>query len=301
MRENFRRISDIIGPTQEIPSPDARVSVNRDVKESLRHSRGAFIGQRPSGNRAYVHIHARTRQRMALGFGRDQSLGTSAAALFVRRQHQAGTCRMGEDPANSVVDSFCRVHSQDNLFIADGSPHVTNAGFNPVETIMALAWRTAEHVAKAGNKAISGAYAMNHKITDNQTQFYQDNGFVVIHDFLNETELETWRQFVGEAVAQRGKRKLADGSLVEEDNYYARVFTQRINLWSDHDGMRQLMLDDRLGNMAADLAQVDGIRIWHDQALIKPAWGNPTAWHLDNPYWSFYSRDAISLWVRWTM
>ena len=61
-------------------------------------------------------------------------------------QHQAGSCRMGEDPAISVVDPFCRVHSHDNLFLADGSPHVTNGGFNPVETIMALAWRTADNI-----------------------------------------------------------------------------------------------------------------------------------------------------------
>ena len=61
--------------------------------------------------------------------------------------------------------------------------------------------------------------------------------------------------------------------------------------------MRRLMIDNRLGKMAAQLACVDGIRIWHDQALIKPPWGNPTGWHLDNPYWSFYSPDAISIWV----
>ncbi len=138
---------------------------------------------------------------------------------------------------------------------------------------------------------------MNHTVTDEQIEFYQDNGFVVIHDFLNADELGIWRQYVGEAVGSRGKHKLADGSWIEEDNYNSRVFTQRINLWNDHDGMRRLMIDDRLGKMAADLAQVDGIRIWHDQALIKPPWGNPTGWHLDNPYWSFYSRDAISLWV----
>ncbi len=138
---------------------------------------------------------------------------------------------------------------------------------------------------------------MNHTVNDEQIQFYQDNGFVVIDDFLDTNELETWRDNVGEAVASRGNRKLADGSMMEEDNYYARVFAQRINLWNDHEGMRRLMLDERLGKMAADLAQVDGIRIWHDQALIKPPWGNPTGWHLDNPYWSFYSRDAISIWV----
>jgi ectoine hydroxylase-related dioxygenase (phytanoyl-CoA dioxygenase family) len=57
------------------------------------------------------------------------------------------------------------------------------------------------------------------------------------------------------------------------------------------------MLDPRLGEMAATLAGVDGMRIWHDQALIKQPYGNPTAWHLDDPYWSFSSRDAISIWV----
>ena len=138
---------------------------------------------------------------------------------------------------------------------------------------------------------------MNTEITPEQTAFYQENGYIVINDFLSADELETWRAYVGEAVANRGKRKLADGSSMEEDNYYARVFAQRINLWVDHGGMKELMLDARLGKMAAQLAQVDGIRIWHDQALIKPAWGNPTAWHLDNPYWSFSSRDAISIWV----
>ncbi|PJF34141.1 MAG: glucose-methanol-choline oxidoreductase, partial [Phototrophicales bacterium] len=61
-------------------------------------------------------------------------------------QHQAGTCRMGDDPQTSVVDKWSKVHGHDNLFVADGSVHVTNAGFNPVETIMALSWRTAENI-----------------------------------------------------------------------------------------------------------------------------------------------------------
>jgi choline dehydrogenase-like flavoprotein len=62
-------------------------------------------------------------------------------------QHQAGTCRMGDDPASSVTDPHGRVHGHDNLYVADGSVHVTNGGFNPVLTIMALAFRTAERIA----------------------------------------------------------------------------------------------------------------------------------------------------------
>lgn len=138
---------------------------------------------------------------------------------------------------------------------------------------------------------------MNTDLTPEHIQAYQDNGFVVVDDFLNSDELEQWRTYVDEAIAQRADRKLADGRMKDGDAYYDKVFVQRINLWQDHDGMRELMHDSRLGKMAATLAGVDGIRIWHDQALVKMPWGNPTGWHLDNPYWSFSSRNAISIWV----
>lgn len=142
---------------------------------------------------------------------------------------------------------------------------------------------------------------MNDHLSQRQIDTYQENGFLVIDDFLTEKELEHWRTVVDEAVATRGKTKLAgregQENWQEGDSYYDRVFVQRINLWQDNTAMRELMLDARLGKMAADLAGVDGIRIWHDQALIKQAWGNPTGWHLDNPYWSFSSRDSVSLWV----
>ena len=63
-------------------------------------------------------------------------------------QHQAGTARMGADPATSVTDPHGRVHGHDNLWVMDGSVHVTNGGFNPVLTILALAYRSAEQLAR---------------------------------------------------------------------------------------------------------------------------------------------------------
>jgi choline dehydrogenase-like flavoprotein len=58
---------------------------------------------------------------------------------------------MGHDEKSSVTDQWGRVHNHDNLFVVDGSLHVTNGGFNPVLTIMALAYRCAEHIAKSIN------------------------------------------------------------------------------------------------------------------------------------------------------
>jgi choline dehydrogenase-like flavoprotein len=56
---------------------------------------------------------------------------------------------MSFDPREGVVDVSARVHGHDNLYVADGSVHVTNGGFNPALTIVALALRTAANAVAA--------------------------------------------------------------------------------------------------------------------------------------------------------
>ena len=139
---------------------------------------------------------------------------------------------------------------------------------------------------------------MNTDLTREQIASYRENGFIVIEDFLSPQELETWRNAVDEAVAERGRLKILGREPVTDDEtYYHKVFVQRVNLWQDNEKMRRLIVDRRLGQLAAELAGVEGMRIWHDQALNKQPWANPTGWHLDNPYWSYYSRDTLSIWV----
>jgi choline dehydrogenase-like flavoprotein len=62
--------------------------------------------------------------------------------------HLLGTCRMGNDPAASVVDKHHRSHDIPNLFICDGSSLVTSGRGQPTMTIQALAFRAGEHIAK---------------------------------------------------------------------------------------------------------------------------------------------------------
>ena len=67
-------------------------------------------------------------------------------ATFTNGMHHMGTTRMSEDPANGVVDSNCRVHGVENLFVA-GSSVFPSVGFsNPTLTIIALACRLADHL-----------------------------------------------------------------------------------------------------------------------------------------------------------
>ena len=144
---------------------------------------------------------------------------------------------------------------------------------------------------------------MKNELTPEEIDRYRTDGFLVKEDFLSPDELAFWRQALEEAVAKRNGNKMPDRKEVygKGDNtdkaYFDNVFDQLLNLWQDNDKIREIMLDKRLGKMAAQLAGADGIRIWHDQALIKKPWANPTSWHLDTPYWSFSDRRALSIWV----
>lgn len=61
--------------------------------------------------------------------------------------HEVGTTRMGERPDSSVTNSYGQCWDVDNLFVADGGVFATKAHKNPTLTILALAWRSADHMA----------------------------------------------------------------------------------------------------------------------------------------------------------
>jgi choline dehydrogenase-like flavoprotein len=62
--------------------------------------------------------------------------------------HQNGTCRMGTDPLASVLDTNCKAHDVDNLYVVDASFFVSASAVNPSLTVIANAIRVAEHIVK---------------------------------------------------------------------------------------------------------------------------------------------------------
>ena len=66
--------------------------------------------------------------------------------------HLLGTCRMGDDPKQSVVDRNNRAHDVRNLFLVDGSSFVSAGRNQPTCTIQALAYRAADHMIAAAKK-----------------------------------------------------------------------------------------------------------------------------------------------------
>lgn len=149
MRKWHKRSIVVMGPTQQIPMATARVTLDPAVRDKW----GLPVA-RIQGN-----VHPQTYDIGAIQATRAEAwlkeagaIGTSLMSyrfeVVSAGQHQAGTCRMGDDPRGSVVNRNCQVHDVDNLFVIDGSVHVTNGGFNPALTIMAVAYYASDALVR---------------------------------------------------------------------------------------------------------------------------------------------------------
>jgi choline dehydrogenase-like flavoprotein len=148
MRDGFRRTASLYCPAQEIPVADARVRLSPTVRDRFGVPVAMLSGRvHPESLRTAAFLRDRAFEWLSAAgaarvWSREISPGLSAG------QHQAGTLRMGADPAVSVTDPAGRIHGHDNVWVADGSLHVTNGGVNPVLTIYALAFRTATGISR---------------------------------------------------------------------------------------------------------------------------------------------------------
>jgi phytanoyl-CoA hydroxylase len=159
------------------------------------------------------------------------------------------------------------------------------------------------------------------EMTREQIDFYQQNGYLVIENFLDNAEVTQLLDDLVDAVRARGDARLASESMApagpggaslhnarsEErrrmlDAFrkrrpgWTRVLSQHINIWQTSERVRKFSLDPRLGRLACQLAGVDGVRLFHDQTMFKPAWGEPTGWHMDTPAFSFTHSAALTFW-----
>jgi choline dehydrogenase-like flavoprotein len=147
MRDAYGKTSQIMGPVQDIPDPECRVTPDSEVKDRFGLPVARLSGTtHPETVKTAEYMRRRAIEWLEAS-GAVKIWSTPPALGMSGGQHQAGTCRMGDDPRSSVTDKWGRVHGHDNLYVMDASLHVTNGGFNPVLTVMALAFRCSERLA----------------------------------------------------------------------------------------------------------------------------------------------------------
>lgn len=148
MRDGYRHVTQVKGPVHEIPDPNCRVTLAA-VRDRWNLPVARLSGTTHSETvRTAEYILGKAKLWLDAS-GATAVWGAPQTQRLSAGQHQAGTCRMGRDPRTSVTDSYGRVWGHDNLFVSDASLHPTNGGYNPVLTIMAMAFRNAEHIASS--------------------------------------------------------------------------------------------------------------------------------------------------------
>jgi ectoine hydroxylase-related dioxygenase (phytanoyl-CoA dioxygenase family) len=132
-----------------------------------------------------------------------------------------------------------------------------------------------------------------YNLTEEQISFYQKYRYIKLKDVLDYETLGYFNQIISKKVNElRVKEKP-----LKDRTTYGKAFLQLFNLWQKDETIKELVFSKRIAKIASDLMQVDGVRLYHDQALFKEAGGGITPWHADQHYWPLSSDKTITAWI----
>jgi ectoine hydroxylase-related dioxygenase (phytanoyl-CoA dioxygenase family) len=130
-------------------------------------------------------------------------------------------------------------------------------------------------------------------LTSAQIAFYKKHQFIKLNQVLSEDALQYFNEVVSEQVALMNKEERA----LEERSTYGKAFLQLFNLWREHALVKELVFSKRIAQIASDLMEVNGVRLYHDQALFKEGGGGITPWHADQYYWPLATDKTVTAWI----
>lgn len=142
IQDIMARTIDFFITAEDLPDPENRVTIRPDGAIRLGYTR--------NNTGAYDRLELKLKQAMDAA---DRRRGRTRATYFSSRlgisgvSHQCGTLRFGTDPTTSVLDTHCKAHDLDNLYVVDGSFFPSSSAVNPSLTIMANALRVADHIS----------------------------------------------------------------------------------------------------------------------------------------------------------
>lgn len=131
------------------------------------------------------------------------------------------------------------------------------------------------------------------ELTKEQVNYFRENGFIKIKSVLSKTTLDTMDSIITKEVNRLNTQNL---ELIDRDTY-GKAFLQIMNIWRNSDLVKKIVFSKRLAKIAADLLEVEGVRIYHDQALYKEPGGGQTPWHADQYYWPLSNEKTVTAWI----
>jgi ectoine hydroxylase-related dioxygenase (phytanoyl-CoA dioxygenase family) len=141
----------------------------------------------------------------------------------------------------------------------------------------------------AGLPDLSSDYVL----TPEQIAEYRETGHILLRGVCSPEEARAYRDVILDATMRNNRETRP----LEERDTYGKAFLQVMNLWTGDEGVRKFTLARRFGHIAAQLMEVDRVRLYHDQALFKEPGGGHTPWHQDQFYWPLDTPTTVTMWM----
>lgn len=144
-----------------------------------------------------------------------------------------------------------------------------------------------------GNKKALPTLDEPYALRPEQIEAYQRDGHIYLQGVASGEEAAAYERVLSELVQRRNKETRP----LSERDTYGKAFIQIGNLWELSEEAARFTLAKRFARIAAELMGVDGVRIYHDQALYKEPGGGHTPWHQDQIYWPLDTEHTVTLWM----
>ncbi len=131
------------------------------------------------------------------------------------------------------------------------------------------------------------------QVTKEQINFFQENGFIKLKNVLPAETV----QYMNETISTEVTRLNTQHLPMEQRDTYGKAFLQIMNLWTKSELVKEIVFSKRLAKIATDLLGVNGVRMYHDQALFKEPSGGHTPWHADQYYWPLSNDNTVTVWI----
>ena len=131
------------------------------------------------------------------------------------------------------------------------------------------------------------------KLSPDQIEFYKKFKFIKIKQVFSSETIDYYGKIIEDQVDMMNELNVP----LKERTTYGKAFLQLFNLWRENEEIRNFIFSQRLGSIASQLMEVDGVRMYHDQALFKEAGGGITPWHADQYYWPLSTDKTITAWI----
>lgn len=132
-----------------------------------------------------------------------------------------------------------------------------------------------------------------YSLNQDQIDFYQKNHFIKLKEVLNQETVAYFNQVISDQVNVMNQEQTA----LEDRTTYGKAFLQLFNLWVENTLIKELIYSKRLARIASELMEVNGVRLYHDQALFKEGGGGITPWHADQYYWPLETDKTVTAWI----